>query len=326
MSNQKSFKEIVGDTWREYFSKEEAIKDVLKTLDMKDYVFKNIITRYAIDDDRLAITSTLKNTDTSRLERIIIDVKTGFPTWEEMMDVVYNMGSDCDTKIVIVDGAKNPNDYGNIMNIGFGFSKILSNSKVKIYILLAKASGENGEKLHYEIIDEPSTLSSLPYPDIPPKWKFEEAEFWTLYFCDILGYELPSSQYPEYWLDYQYCDHDGGFEFCPEWTDKGLFIYATAQCTQTIEEIKSLWKNRFREIRDHYKGSMVSIDKKKGVPHRISLKISDTPFRDVMLSSPDEKVTYADKVHDSLREFRKYIIWLIDGTEEEEQVPLVWNM
>jgi hypothetical protein len=326
MSNEQGFKEILGDTWREYFSKEEAIKDLLKTVDMKDYVLKNIVTRYAIDDDQLAITSILKNTNTSRLEKIIIDVKTGFPTWEQMMDVVYNMGSDCDTKVVIVDGANNPNDYANFMNIGFGFSTILSDSNVKIYILVAQASGENGKPLEYEVIYEPSTLSSWPYPDIPPKCKFEQAEFWTLYFCDILGYEFPSSQDPEYWLDYQYCDHDGGFSFCPEWTDKGLFVHATAQCDRTIEEIGSLRKNRFGEIREHYKGSTVSIQKKKGVPYRISLKVSDTPFRDVILSTPDEKSDYADTVHDSLREFRKYIMWLIDGTEEDEHVPLVWNM
>jgi len=80
MGNERSLQDILGNSWREHFSKEETIKDLLKTLDLKGRIFKNIVTRYSINDDRLAIISTIENTDTSHLEKMIIDVKTGVPT------------------------------------------------------------------------------------------------------------------------------------------------------------------------------------------------------------------------------------------------------
>ena len=138
-----------------------------------------------------------------------------------------------------------------------------------------------------------------------------------LYLCDIFGYEKSSSKYPQTWLDPE-CRIAGDLDFSPQWSSKGLFIHAVAQFDSEIEEMKWLWEQRLKEIREHYKGKEVTLHKQRGVPSKISLRVSDRSMRDVIFSTPDEKLDYANQVHDSLKEFRLYIEELIDEKIEED--------
>jgi hypothetical protein len=139
MSNEQGLQEIVGDNWRECFSDKELIRDILSAVDVKYLHFKDIAKQYLINDDRLSLILTLEDED-KHLERAIIDVKTGFPTWGQMMDVIYTTGEGCETRIVVFDGGKNPHDISNTVSIGMGFSALLSNSGVNINLLSAKVS------------------------------------------------------------------------------------------------------------------------------------------------------------------------------------------
>jgi len=76
--------------------------------------------------------------------------------------------------------------------------------------------------------------------------------------------------------------------------------------------MKWLWENRLKEIREHFKDFEITLHKQRGIPSKISLKVSDRSMRDVIFSTADEKCDYANQVHDSLKEFRLYIEELID--------------
>jgi hypothetical protein len=319
MSNEQGLQEILGNTWRECFSDKELIRDILSAVDVKYLHFKDIAKQYLINDDRVSLILTLEDED-KHLERAIIDIKTGFPTWEQMMDVIYTTGEGCEIKIVVFDGGKNPHDISNTVSIGMGFSALLSNSGVNINLLSAKVSAEDGgeKRLGFELFYEPIPQKRLPLSDIPPKGKFEQAELWAVYFCDMMGYSFPSSEDPNGWLDYTYWEHQGAFGLTPEWTQEGLFIYAVAQCDSEIEDMKWLWEQRIKEIREHFKDFEVTLHKQRGVPSKISLRVSDRSIRDVILSTPDEKFDYANEIHDALKEFRLYIEELIDEKIEED--------
>jgi len=134
MSNEQGLQEILGDTWRECFSDKELIRDILSAVDEKHLHFKDIAKQYLIDDDRLSLILTLEDED-KHLERAIIDVKTSFPTWEQMMDVVYTIGQDCETKIVIFDGVEKE-DEDDHLGIACGFLEMLIDSRLQLDILM----------------------------------------------------------------------------------------------------------------------------------------------------------------------------------------------
>ena len=76
-------------------------------------IFKDIAKQYLINNDRVSIIATMEDED-KHLERAIIDVKTGFPTWEQMMDVTYAIGEDCERKIVVFDGVEKEDEDNNL--------------------------------------------------------------------------------------------------------------------------------------------------------------------------------------------------------------------
>jgi len=153
---------------------------------------------------------------------------------------------------------------------------------------------------------------------VPSRWKAEKMGFWVFHFVSLLLSENFPQEYPKASLDVPYWEHDELFGFMPEWSEKGLFFHAVADCEKAVETIRWVKKNRWNNIVEHYKDYTVTLRKKKGAPHKLSLKLPYRPMTDVVFFNSDEKWEYAGKLHDAFREFKGYITELTMDMEREQ--------
>ena len=100
------FKECSSEDWKRRFSSKEEIAELLNSIRIDDCELKDIMNTYLIDHNRLVVIARVRKKANGRLKKIVIDVKTGEPTFQQMMDLTFNLGSDSDKRVVVFDGSK----------------------------------------------------------------------------------------------------------------------------------------------------------------------------------------------------------------------------
>ena len=91
--------EFGSGKWKYDFLTESSLTSIIDSTDIEDYEFHRIEKKYTVDDDRVgAIVQIIKD---GRTLRAIIDFKRGDPTWNQIMNVTFNLGNDCDYYIFI---------------------------------------------------------------------------------------------------------------------------------------------------------------------------------------------------------------------------------
>lgn len=312
--------EYFGSSWRDHFTGEDTIISLLNNVGISDHVFKNIYRRYSIDHNRYGLVINTVKKDTGYLVRIVLDVKLGEPTWNQLMDVTYSIGADCDIKIVIFDGEKNSDSFGG-SSLAESFCEVVNKSGVSIYLVQVKAAMDDGRKseVEYEVMVDPKDYTDAPYSKLPSKRRFDEIEFWVLHYDPFCGFDPPAVVKPHCWIGYSSWRRSGDLDLTPTWTDEGFFMHAIAESGPGADTLKWLWENRHDEIREHYKGCKVKLHKKSGTPHKLSVRLWEVPFRNFIYSTADEKDYYADEFFGGEREFSEFMDSLIMDREPEKK-------
>ena len=332
MEEKVSLKECFTNTWKEYFGKEDTIVSLLGDLGISDQVFKEIVTRRSIGDNRCVVIASTTKVEDGHLGKVIIDFKLGEPSWQQMMDVTFKIGSDCEKKIVIFSAPEDPEyqdylkpltAYDNRILVG-SFARINNDCGFDTWLLRASISTDSNKvEPEYDVIEEPGDHRSTRYSKLPSKRDFEKAEFWVVYYDSFAGYFAGSgptaAAKPDCWMGYGSWISGGGLEFRPTWTDKGLLMHATAESESGVDTLKWLWENSYDEIREKYKGEP-KLHKKRGSPFKLSVRVSEISFTDVIYSTPQKKEEYAEDVFGREREFHEFLTELINRREPEMKV------
>ena len=150
-----TIKEYLGPKWREHFSKEETIKEILDVTSIEDQDFLHIERVYVIDEDRLGIVIKTQMRGTRCWNRVIVDVIMGEPTWDQMMDLTFSFGSECKPKIIVCDpGYQEP--FLVDMKVS-GFVQINNHCGFPTFIVTAEASEEG---IKYTLVEGWPPLTS----------------------------------------------------------------------------------------------------------------------------------------------------------------------
>jgi hypothetical protein len=98
-----AFGQDLGPNWQRNFCNDETVKQILKAAGIEDQDFVNIHRTCTIDNKRLAVIVNTMKKDTLYSNRVIIDVIMGEPTWDQMMDVTFYIGTGCNPRIIVCD-------------------------------------------------------------------------------------------------------------------------------------------------------------------------------------------------------------------------------
>jgi hypothetical protein len=295
-----SFEDYFKRDWREHFQEKETMQSIIDAAGLSDtHDFVQINSRYLIDDNRVAVIALIKRKNTEVLEKLIIDVIAGNSTFEQVYDVVYNTGADCDYRMIICDW-NSKNDSPGLSMTDSIMCQLINyfDRHLFLYWICADAlrDVDGTMKVIYTVIE--SVEKSNNFSEIPDRRDLEYCEL-SLYTWQASGYFSSQDENPLCFKNY-YEDENSW----AEWTDDS--IVTEAYIGQ--DDYEWLFANRADEVKSD--NCSYKYDKDNQV-----LTITEAvPFQNFRYSLPGAKYDLADDFYQSAR----IGMWIEDLLGEKE--------
>jgi hypothetical protein len=300
-----TLEERFSGNWRKYFQEEDTLIKIMDTAGLNNsHDFVRIHSRYLINDDRVAIIVVIKQKATDILDKMIIDVIAGFPSFEQFIDVIYDVGADCDYHVIICD--KNSKNHTSLVIVTdplmFQLMDHIDSDVFMSFILADAIKRENDVmEIHYEnlksVKKDPDSLG------IPNRRDFESAELYAYCFNYryMLSWDEADVRFDASWNT----EVPIGSE--TEWTDDGIVIKMDID----NDDFAWLFTKRSDEIKnDCY---IYDYDTQKS---ELTIKMN-IPFRNFKYSSVRDKKNLADEFY-SMANSGCYIEELLSEKEDED--------
>jgi len=319
----------------DHFSKEETVQSIVSRITSNNGTFSSIEKKYTFDEDRCGLIVQMTDKNTKRLSRVIIDIKHGKPTYQQLLEMTFDIGNDCDYSVAIFDDAHNENDEINpsaCAHLAGSLVNLLNAYGGNAYLAILETEDDKKLELRYLLmLNKHLNRKGL---EMPSKREFECAEFWTVYF-DSVPTGSPSATFcPEYWLDYQPYRIIAGLKIIPTWTDDGFFMDIFSETEPELLEWLLEYKgdkirefvNQFQAQLESYEGapacgSEIIVDKKSGVMHKLSVMLTGQPFKEFVYSSVEKKKRFAEMVYYTKVNFYEFIEKLLEDRGSNKKTP-----
>jgi hypothetical protein len=317
-----TLKDFLDNQSIEHFVKKDTIEDLLNKIGIDKQKFVGIESTKIISDERFSVIFNTIKEGNGIKGRHIIDVISTEPTWQQLMDVTFGAGADCDTKIVIYDNSAQWNDRVSNRNTAAKFASINNDCGLDTYVLGATALERRNKdelKISYAIEASPKVGYETYYRKLPTKEEFEQAEFW-LYFDEYSAAVQERIYNPDWWIGGPVVYFiDEVIDAFPIWNEDGIFMRATADNFSGHQTLIELLDTKRNEIEQHFKGCDLKIHWIPDSPIEITAKYDDRPFGDFVSMNIEEKYRCAGKCRNILSEFRAFFEELIDNIDRADQ-------
>ena len=201
-----------------------TLQETIKVIGLTNtHDFVRVNSRYLIDDHRVAVILLLKRKGTEILDKVIVDAIAGWASFEQIMDVIYNIGVDCDYRVVLYD--ENRKDRSDLQSenwhgedwrgdsvIGTMLTSLLDylSGHVSLSVMGIDFEISESTALTFRCLNIESIIKDNRNSEMPDRQTLEEAEFWTNYFLpahraygmdlheycfDTYGYKEDGSEY-----------------------------------------------------------------------------------------------------------------------------------
>ena len=318
--------------WKEDFYKQESLTGIIDSTDIDDYKFHKIEKTYTVNDNRVG--AIIQMEMDGRMKRATIDFKRGYATWNQLMDITFNIGNDCDYLLAVYGDSVTSGDmnkYDDVDNPFCGeallagcFVDVLLSYGKKANLLRGERRLDQQDHVMYDYTCYPKERysSKTLKKKLPSKRQFQEREFWMVHWNVIYGPDLPAILETDCWFNggpdgY----HEEGLDFNPYWSDKGLFYTPIPYSVRGIEALEWLWKNKRKELHKElqkvFKDCQIRMHKKDGRPSKLSVRILDKPFREVFYMDFNERADFGEYISCFERPFTDVIVSLLDDMPEK---------
>ena len=294
--NYKSI-EFGSGKWKKEFYREKSLTSIIDSTDIKGYEFHRIEKKYTVDDNRVGAIVQIELS--GRKKRVIIDFQRGESTWEQLMDITFNIGNGSDSLIAVHGDSRNieneNNDADEFLLPPECFVNVLLAYKVEAYLVRAERQSSCQEYITYEYSCNPKKSSETFSGKLPSKRQFEKAEFWNLHWESNLQCGCERLYNSSDWFNGGRTGYTvNGLELVPKWSDRGFFLMGIPESNNGVELLEWLWKNKRQEFRNEYDECKIKMYKKNGRPSKLSIQLSDMPFKEVLLSDFRGREYYGD--------------------------------
>jgi hypothetical protein len=143
------------------------------------------IQRYARADGRKGIVLTVKEAGQSDLTRIAIDVKYGQPNTDQLVEVLYIAGADCDIRIIlhtgIVEGLDldEDNPSADLYLLQY-MVRDYNEYSLNLYLVRVSFPEFEGCSPDFDVEAQPQEPPKHTLNDLPTERTFRESEFWAI--------------------------------------------------------------------------------------------------------------------------------------------------
>lgn len=335
-----------GINWNEHLQNKDNLKHLFASIGLDGYEFKNIKKHYSIDNHRYGVIVEVKEKDSGHLKEIIIDVISGEPTWSQLMDCTFNLGADCDKRIIIYyDGpnSKDVDDHHCDRFLGISFAKHNNYYKIDTYVvkgsILTDETAAESIKYHIEISPDSYNVFNEDHEIPPLKDDMEKVLLW-LYYDELYWGLTDTISSFEDWIWKFETKSLGVMDYYIDWNEDGAFIKLTVPFYK-MGEFKWLLTYHYQEIHRLLRDSEVTVNKISKVTlnkklldyYEIIITIIDQPFSNFIDATPEIKSCYVERILDKEEDLSDFYndaieeMYLEDAIEEmdreEEAVHLL---
>jgi hypothetical protein len=316
---QETINELLSNRNFENFLRDKNIADV-------DQIFK--LSHYQIGNDRAGFIAKLKEKNSDDVKKIMVDLKQGQPTVNQVYDALYEIGKDCDIRIIIHTDSHNDADKGiPTADVCIVSRLICQLQDIGVNVRLYKYNEKTKNIVNNELYDILGTPKMKEIEELPTKEQFMVETFWSVYVdSNNECYYYPSHKYSWPFYDTTEWGYEGYIDTIMDgevrvfWDEKGI-RYEIRQKNDSDEYMKKMLDHEMDALEKIYgKGNIKFVNVVGRLP-RLYIQVSNRPFSWTYSATPRELTEYGSKIHEDLDRICLQLTEAVEKAMETELNP-----
>ena len=271
----------------------------LKKIGESNYSYNRKSVKYECKYQNLEIT-----------RNVVIDVTSSELSAEQIENVIYDLGADCDERIVVFASfiGKHNDDRRSVESIQ---DLILEMNQYGVNIALVKV---NVNESHFwsEVLISPSECAKDKSGELPTKEEFCKIAFWETFFADADGQDVRYFYGPLNGNSQEGSIFLGSMYLVFDWTNEGARLSLKGE-EKVRNYVKRFWEAKESDIRSASKGFDVEFRESEDDGPMINIILFRIPVSILTILSVEEKKAYAGLFQSTFRRFyRLMVTWAKD--------------
>ncbi len=302
----------------EYLSMAEEAAEFLHEQGIANVNAVESIERYEAADGRKGLIMNVHEARSEALSKLIVDIKAGQPSTDQVYDAVYGIGKECTKRVIVFTDEDACDDRWNPTVDEFvvrNLIQIMNEYQVKLHLIKFNDDAMHPDLLKREMYKEEPEFSIA---DLPSPERFRAEEFWTVYFDWHNG------------LWYKPWETFGGIRELKDWGhmlftepevaeipvfwDESGMKYVVKQTEENCDYLRKVWTLKQDELKDRYQ-ERVDFEYLPGRLPKLIIQYSDRPVSWLLTATPKERLEFARQVNEDIFGFRWYLSEAIDEAE-----------
>jgi hypothetical protein len=313
IQNQKTLDEMIA-----YIAEEERLRQFLSNYEITEIDEIHDIRHYQRGSDRKGLIFEVNEKDAEKRSKILIDLRFGQPIINQVYDALYDVGKDCDIKIIIHTNGWNDFDR-NIPAVDncAVLSLIARLHEDNVAILLCEMNSTTMKIGYVNDLQNWYQVDRSKSFKVPTREQFMAETFWAVYFDSFNeAFYRPWKAYRGGFIDI----NDWGYliyiDDCPiggeielYWDQKGV-RFVIGQNDGLVGFLNEVLDIEMPWIFDRYGVGGVEFMKTDKQSSSLQIKYSDRPFDWLFTATPRQIYEFAKSMHEDAWELR----WRLEDT------------
>ena len=305
----------------DFISKEQILNDLLKKSGIPKVTKTNRIKRYQRKGDREGILIEVKGDNEPDALKVLIDMKIGEPTVDQIIDALYGIGKDCDKRIILYSPGTNSNDLQNPAADEFVVASLVQ--YLRRYPLGFSLFQIAENKLTFGLpaylpLADLSDDGRLPLSKLPSKERFMAHTFWAVYFDSFneAFYESWNTfdngiMDTNVWGHVIYIDCCFFGEIQLYWDNDGV-RFVVKQDDYRDEYLKRVLDLVMPKLKAKFSESAIKFENTPDQFPRLHIQYSTQPLKWLSSASPEEILKFAKSLFNDAWDLR----WTVEETAD----------
>ena len=279
MENKKSF----GVNFKGMLSDAAEINNMFCRLGFLHLQVEKILSNYEKDINRNGVVLLVNDKLLKKSKKIIIDAIDGEPNSNQVKELTYDEGSDCDKRFILYTKENQgyvKNEYRYEQEMVKSFAKVNNDCGFDTYLVKVSLGPVKTYQYDFSVCPEYKKRTSIT--TLPTKQEFEKAVFKVFYnqTDQFLGYEHDYMYNIDDWFSgtHWYVDHYHILFKYPIWDENGLFVQADSVTHGGADELNIVKENKQKYLDKMFVNREISFETVDSGKIRMLIKLWDMPL------------------------------------------------
>lgn len=292
-------------TIEDYVERLSNEEEVIKFLEKHEICNANSIddiNAYTKNQGHKGMIITAREEGSDNPIEILIDIKAGEPSTDQVYNAIYDTGKHCEKRIIMHGGINRNEICGPATGELVVGSLIECMNNYNSNLFLVKMSDQEYRTELFDLILDDGSISSRGRirTELPTLEQFREAEFWYVYYDSL------NTGFYEEWNAFAggISDDDKyGWYYEPipfrievEWNNEGAF-FCVNQIEGEIDLLITIWLNNKVELEKQFQNLDIQFSIPQNELPKLTIKFWDFPIGRLIKASTAERISYARLLH-----------------------------